>query len=216
MQPSNHPKSIEKRLIYLQSRDGVLDIFFGSMLMAVALNSTFTYFDWAEPWYVRFIIIILMVPFVLVKVFVTTPRIGYVKMKPVAGGRKQLLTILTVIGVILTALLLVATILKVPWLSNREFSVSPILEFAVLIFVLGFVGWLMGLYSLIAVGILLGFAWPIAGMIGLETIANLPAELFTLGLPGLVIAITGIFRLVKFLKMFPRQNLKADYEHGEQ
>ncbi len=215
MQTSNLPKSIEKRLIFLQSRDGVMDLFFGCMLMAAALSDTFTYYDWTEPWYVRFMIIILMVPFVLVKVFITTPRIGYVKMKPVAGGRKQLLTILTVIGVILTALLLLATLLKVPWLSNREFSLSPILEFAFLIFVFGFVGWLMGLYSLIAVGILLGFAWPIAEMIGLETIANLPAGLFTLGLPGFIIGVTGIFRLVKFLRLFPRQNLNADYEHGQ-
>ncbi|HBB90194.1 MAG TPA: hypothetical protein DC042_00295 [Bacteroidales bacterium] len=216
MQENYKPKNIEKRLIYLQSRDGVLDIFFGCMLMAAALSDTFTYYNWAEPWYIRFMIIILMVPFLLVKVFLTTPRIGYVKMKPVAGGRKQLLILLTIFGIVLTTLLLAATLLKGPLLSNHEFSLSPVVEFAFWIFLFGFIGWLMGLYSLIAVGLIFGFAWPIAGMIGLDSIASLPAELFTVGLPGFVIAGIGIIRLIKFLRMFPRQNLKANFEHGEQ
>jgi hypothetical protein len=49
-------------------------------------------------------------------------------------------------------------------------------------------------------------------MIGLESIGNLPADPFTLGIPGLIIVIIGVLELIRFMKKYPRQNLKADYE----
>jgi hypothetical protein len=212
MQTEINPKRVEKNLIFLQSHDGILDMFFGLMLMAVALNDSFSYYDWLTPWYVRYLIIIIMVPFVLGKLLITSPRVGYVKLKPVAGGRKQLLTIFTVTGVVLTLLLLAAALFKVPGVNGAAVSFHPILEFALLLLLFGFVGWLTGLYTLLAIGIIMGFAWPIAGMIGLKSIAGLPAQIFTLALPGLVIFIFGLTEFIKFMREHPRKNLKADYE----
>ncbi len=214
MQTELNPKRIEKNLIFLQSRDGMLDMFFGLMMMAAALNDTFTFYEWPVPWYVRFLILILMVPFVMGKLFITKPRLGYLRMKPVTGGRKQVLKLFTIIAATLTLLLFAATILKVNGFNDQPVAFHPILEFIFLVSLFGFVGWLMGLHLLFAVGIIMGFAWPIANMIGLAKIAGLPAGIFTLGLPGLVIAIIGVFELVKFLRDHPRKNLQVDYEPG--
>jgi len=206
------PKKIEKRLIYLQSRDGILDMFFGGMLMAAALNDTFTFYEWPVPWYIRFLIIILMIPAVLAKIIITVPRMGYVKMKPVSGGRKQTLMILTGTAVILTLLIILFSILKVPWLNAGNYAPGPIYEMIFLVLVFGIIGWLMGLYTLIAVGIILAFAWPVSTMIGLDSIGNMPADPFTLGIPGLIITLIGIIELIRFMKRYPRQNLNANYE----
>ena len=216
MQTTINPKTIEKRLIFLQSRDGVLDMFFGFMMVAAALNEVFTFYEWSQPWYIRFLILILMVPFVAVKLWVTTPRMGHVKMKPVAGGRKQVLVILTTVGVLLTVILLAANILQPDWLDGRSFSWSPVVEFLALAAIFGLIGWLMGLPTLMATGIILGFAWPISEMISLETIAGLPAVVFTLGIPGLIIILYGAISLVKFFEKYPRKNLNADYEPGNE
>lgn len=212
MQTEINPKRVEKNLIFLASHDGVLDMFFGLMLMAAALNDSFSYYEWQIPWYVRYLIIILMVPFVLGKLLITSPRLGYVKMKPVAGGRKQILTIFTITGVILTLLLLAAAIFKIPGIHGSTVSFHPILEFVLLLCAFGFVAWLTGLYTLLAIGIVLGFSWPIAGMTGLKSIAGLPADILTLGLPGLLIFIYGLTEFLKFMREHPRKNLKADYE----
>jgi hypothetical protein len=180
--------------------------------MVAALNDTFSFYEWPIPWYIRYLIIILMVPAVLAKIFITQPRMGYFKMKPVAGGRKQLLFILTITAVCLTILILLGTIFKVPWLSAGGYSPEPLIEFIFLVVVFGIVGWLMGLYTLIAVGIIVGFAWPVSEMIGFQTIGQSPAEIFTLGIPGFIIAAIGVFELVRFLNKYPHKHLQADYE----
>lgn len=212
MQTEINPKRIEKNIIFMQSRDGMLDMFFGLMLAIAGINDMFSFYGWKEVWYLRFGIIILILPFALGKFFITTPRIGYLKMKPVAGGRRQVLIVFLVISMILTLLLLAAAVFKIPGLRGEYAKLSPVAEFAFLVILMGFVSWLIGAHSLFIAGIFAGIAWPVAGMINLKTIAGMPAELFTLCLPGLVIFLYGVVRFVRFLKQHPLKNLKADYE----
>lgn len=212
MQPEVNPKRIEKRLIFMQSRDGMLDMFFGLMLVIVGTNDIFSFYEWQVPWYLRFGIIILIIPFLLGKFLITTPRLGFVKMKPVAWGRKQSLIIFLSVSVFLSLLLLAAAIFDLPGFNYEQIGYNPVLEFAFLVFAMGFAGWLIGAYSLFFAGIATGFAWPVAEMIKLETIAGLPQELFSLCLPGLIILVIGMIRFSRFLKTHPKENLKADYE----
>ncbi|GEM_PF-1066886 len=212
MQIETNPRSIEKNLIFLQSRDGMIDMFFGLMLVIAGINSLFSWYKWDEPWYLRYGIIILLIPFVLGKILVTAPRTGYVRMKPVSGGRKQILTIFLVISLTLTLLLFAVKIFKVPGIYGETVSFNPVIEFGFLVILFSFIAWLLGVYSLFFFGICVGVAWPVAHMTGLETIAGMPAEVFTLCLPGLIMTAFGIIRLIRFLKKFPKENLKSDYE----
>lgn len=196
----------------MQSRDGLLDMFVGLLLAVAGINDLFSYYGWKEAWYIRFGIIILIIPYLLAKIFITTPRLGYVKMKPVAGGRRKILFIFLVISLTVTLLFFAAALLEFPGFRGETVSFNPIVEFGVLVTLLGFVGWLMGTYSLFFAGMALGFAWPIAHMINLKAIAGLAAEIFTLCLPGLIIFIYGLVLFLKFLKLHPRKNLEADYE----
>lgn len=139
----------------------------------------------------------------LVKFMITTPRLGYVKMKSVKGGRKTFLRRFLVFSFTVTILLLAASIFKIPLVHNQPISISPVIEFLFLLWALGFVGWLIGLYSLIFVGLAAGIGWPIARMIDLDTVLGLPADLFTLGIPGLAIAVLGLIRYIKFLRENP-------------
>lgn len=212
MQSETNPRRIEKSLIFMQSRDGMLDMFFGLMLVITGMNSIVTWYGWDEPWYLRYGIIILLVPFILGKILVTSPRTGYVKMKPVAGGRKQILTIFLAISLTLTLLLFAAKIFKIHGFYGETISFNPVIEFGFLVILFSFIAWLLGVYSLFFFGICAAVAWPVAQMTGLETIAGLPAEVFTLCVPGLVITAFGIIRLIRFLRHFPKENLKSDYE----
>ena len=87
------PKQIEKNMLFLHSRDGILDIFFGCMLIAAGVNSIFTYNGWDEPWYIRFMILILLIPMLASKFFITTPRTGYIKMNFVKGQEEDIANI---------------------------------------------------------------------------------------------------------------------------
>ncbi len=212
MQTEFNPKRIERNILFMQSRDGMLDMFFGLMLAIAGINDIYSYYGWQEVWYLRFGIIILIVPFLLGKFFITTPRLGYVKMKPVVGGRRLILIIFLSISLTFTCLLLAGVLLKLPGFRGESVAFNPIIEFGFLVITSGFVAWLMGTYSLFFAGLAAGFAWPIADMINLKTIAGFPAEVFTLCLPGLIIFVYGLVIFVKFLKSHPRKNLKADYE----
>lgn len=212
MQPETNPRRIEKSFIFMQSRDGMIDMFFGLMLVIAGINAIFSWYGWDEPWYLRYGIIILLIPFILGKILAVGPRTGYVKMKPVAGGRKQILTIFLAISLTLTILLLAAKIFKVPGFYGETISFNPVIEFGFFVVLFSFIAWLIGVYSLFFFGICIAIAWPVAHMTGLETIAGLPAEVFTLCLPGLIITTFGIVRLIRFLKNHPKENLKSDYE----
>ncbi|MFH0761171.1 MAG: hypothetical protein V2A67_06680 [Bacteroidota bacterium] len=216
MQLETNPRRIEKSFIFMQSRDGILDMFFGLMLVIPGINSIFSWYGWDVPWYLRYGIIILLIPFILGKILVTSPRTGYVRMKPVAGGRKQILTIFLAISMTMTLLLLAAKIFKVPGFNGETVSFNPVIEFGFLVILFSFIAWLIGVYSLFFFGICTAVGWPVAEMTGLVTIAGLPAEVFTFCFPGLIITIFGIVRLIRFLKNHPKENLKSDYEPEKQ
>lgn len=207
------PKHIEKNMLFLHSRDGILDIFFGFMLIASGVNGIFTHNGWDEPWYIRFMILILLIPMLAGKFFITTPRIGYIKMNFVKGGRRKILRIFMMISLTLTIFMLLSSIFKIGVIHGQTLEVSPVILFGIIMLIMSFVAWLIGLYSLYFVGLCTGFGFFLAKPLGLESIMNYSADLFIFCIPGTIIVLYGIYRLVQFLKSHPLQNIKADYEH---
>lgn len=208
------PKQIERHIIFLRSRDGIMDIFFGLMLGAAGINGIYTHMEWFIPWYIRFMILILLVPMILAKYLVTNPRIGYIRMKPVKGGRRNILQLFLLISLVLTMLMLAASIFKLKFIHDRTLSVSPVILFGAFMLLMSFVAWLIGLNSLYVVGLAAGIGFFLDEPLGLDTIVNLPADLFIFCIPGLAITVYGAFRLARFLKSHPTQNLTADLKNG--
>jgi len=133
------PKQIEKSIIFLQNRDGILDIYFGLMLGAAGINGIYTFMEWSIPWYIRFLILLLLVPILLAKLVITTPRIGYIKMKPVKGGRMRILRVFLLISAVVTILMLAASIFKVQFIHGQMLNISPVILFGAMIVLYGVV-----------------------------------------------------------------------------
>jgi hypothetical protein len=207
------PKQIEKSVIFLQSRDGILDIFFGLTLGVAGINGIYTYMEWNIPWYIRFLILILLVPTLLAKYFITNPRIGYIKMRLVKGGRRRILQVFLLISLVLTILMLAASIFKLQFIHGQMLSIPPVILFGAILLLMSFVAWLVGLYSLYVVGLAAGIGFFLDEPLGLDTILNLPGDLFIFCIPGALITIYGAIRLFRFLKTHPLQNVKADFNH---
>ncbi len=206
-------KQIEKSVIFLQSRDGILDIFFGLVLGAAGINGIYTYMEWIIPWYIRFLILILLVPILLAKYFITSPRIGFIKMRPVKGGRRIILQVFLLISFALTILMLAASIFKVQFIQGQMLSIPPVILFGAILLLMSFIAWLIGLYSLYVVGLAAGIGFFLDEPLGLDAILNLPGDLFIFCIPGALIILYGAIRLFRFLKTHPLQNIKADYNH---
>ena len=208
-----YPKQIEKSVLFLQSRDGILDIFFGLMLGAAGINGIYTSMEWSIPWFIRFLILLLLVPVLLAKLFITTPRIGYIRMRPARGGRMRVLRIFLLVSGILTLLMLAASIFKVQFIHGQMLAVSPVILFGAILLFMSFIAWLVGLYSLYIVGLAAGFGFFLDEPLGLDRILDLPGDLFVFCIPGALIVLYGFVRLFRFLKTHPSQNIKADYSH---
>lgn len=212
MKTTQAHKSLEKSLIYKQSRDGLLDLFFGFMVLVACINGLFSYYGWEEVWYIRYLIIILLVPFLILKFLLTGPRAGYVKMPAVRGGRKKLLYVFLGISIGFTVILWLVAAITQNTISSGSVWVHPLVEFGFLVIVIGVVGWLIGAYSLLLVGLSLGLAWPVSEWLQFDTLFNLPQELFTMGIPGLLVIAYGLYRLIRYLKDHPKSKNHADYE----
>ena len=190
-----------------------MDIFFGLMLVSAGINGIYTYMDWVIPWYIRFLTILLLGPVLLTKFLVTTPRIGYIKMKPVKGGRREILRTFIFISALITVLMLAASVFKLSFIHGRILHISPVILFGVILLLMSFVAWLIGLYSLYFVGLASGIGFFLDEALGLETILNFPGDLFIFCIPGIIITGYGVLRMVNFLKTHPLRNVKADFNH---
>jgi len=213
MYKSLEPKQIETNVIFMQSRDGIMDMFFGLMMVSSGINGIFTYMDWIDQWYIRYLTILFLVPMLLAKFLITAPRIGYIKMKPVKGGRRGILRVFLLISMTITILMLAASIFKISFIHGQTLRISPVILFGVILLLMSFVAWLIGLYSLYIVGLASGIGFFLDEPLGLETIFNLPGDIIIFLIPGILITIYGAFRLVNFLRTHPRKNVKADFEH---
>ena len=203
------PKGIEKNFLFMVSRDGILDIFFGLMLVAAGINGIYTALGWETPWYIRFLILLLLIPVFIGKLFVTTPRLGYIKMKPIEGGRRRILRVFLIISSVITLIMIAYSVFNKG--TDQQLSLSPVIMFGAILVLMSFVAWLIGVYSIFFVGLCTGFGFFLARPIHLGTILGMPADLFIFCIPGLLISFYGAHRLYKFLKAHPKQNLNTDY-----
>jgi len=183
------------------------------VLGAAGINGIYTYMEWIIPWYIRFLILILLVPILLAKYFITSPRIGFIKMRPVKGGRRIILQVFLLISFALTILMLAASIFKVQFIQGQMLSIPPVILFGAILLLMSFIAWLIGLYSLYVVGLAAGIGFFLDEPLGLDAILNLPGDLFIFCIPGALIILYGAIRLFRFLKTHPLQNIKADYNH---
>lgn len=180
---------IEQRAWRSYHQDGLMDIAFGTLLMLVFVGSVAERFHWAA------IVLLLLVgpALALAKRWVTAPRMGSVEFGEARKARKR--------RVVLVIALLVAATMLVPVLVGGDDWLRAHFTFVSL--ALGV--WVFAAFAAIAFWLQLARMYVVGGLFGgAFTLTELLDSPVPLLVAGVVVALSGVVRLVGFVRRYPK------------
>jgi hypothetical protein len=180
---------IEQRAWQSYHEDGLMDVAFGTLLLFVFTGSAADRFHW-----VAIVLLLLVGPALAVsKRFVTAPRMGAVEFGPARKARKR--SVVLFIAALVSVTMLVPIVLGgTEWLRSHATFVSVALGCWVFAAFAAIAYWLQ-LTRMYAVGLLFGGAFTLAELL------DTPVPFLV---AGTVVALSGVVRLVAFLRRYPR------------
>jgi hypothetical protein len=184
------------RMIFLS--DGLLDIYLGLTLIPFIV---WIYSGWAGSGFLNGMVFVLAFPlFLYMKKRVIIPRVGMIKPGPVRRRKTKLLVAATILAVLLTIGMLIFTILA-GGNANRLVAGIPVVFWALGLAIAAAgvgVAWLMDWPRVILYGLLAAVTIPLDPVYFLRT-GRVPLTV----IPMLVMVVTGIFLLIRFLRRYP-------------
>lgn len=184
------------RMIFLS--DGLLDIYLGLTLIPFIV---WIYSGWAGSGFLNGMVFVLAFPlFLYMKKRVIIPRVGMIKPGLVRRRKTKLLAAATILAVLLTIGMLIFTILA-GGIANRLVAGIPVVFWALGLAIAAAgvgVAWLMDWPRVILYGLLAAVTFPLDPVYFLRT-GRVPLTV----IPMLVMVVTGIFLLIRFLRRYP-------------
>ena len=201
-------KELEKKAWRSFFQDGLWDIYFGLLLLALGLSSFTTLINLPEPLNLIIILIpiysIAILLLVLGKKYITTPRIGYIKFGTKRKKIKKKLALILGIQVIITCIMVIFTALGLfQYIQINSMIIMLIIGLLFVALPVGIIAYFWDFPRLYIYGLLGGLGFFIAEL--LNPIIGQPLDLF---IPYVIISgsmfIVGSRYFIKFLKTYPK------------
>ena len=212
METQNKQKSIELRLWQMNYRDGLFNMFFGSLLMTTGTDQLFTHLELHEPIYIRFGILIWITLFLLVKRFVSMPRMGKAKYRPERRKKRVKAILIAIAAQVFTALILFLGIKKLLPEGEHSHMVSLIIEFLFFVIVFSSIGYFTDNKWFYFIGAVMVLAWPVNLMLQPWLHSRLPGIILQLA-AGLFLFLVGLMHFISFLREYPKPGNSITYEN---
>jgi hypothetical protein len=199
-------KEIEKKTWRSTLEDGLLDIYFGVLVLSIGIGITLgdllpEPFDSLLP---IFLMIIGLILFLLGKKFITQPRLGVVKFGFKQKSRKMKTVIVLSINAII---LLIAYIIRL--INPALWSVFPVFIHGLitgLLFItvpLCFAAYFLQHPRLYFIAVLVGLSFFLSDLFSIFLVEPFDA-LTAFGITSFVIIFIGILSLIKFIRKYPK------------
>ncbi len=195
--------------------DGLVDVFFGLVLMSMAVGAAAS--NWLES-EIAGTLIMLVVAFALVWLLLgqrrrlLRARLGDFEPGP-ERRRKISASRLALVGSLFVGILVSALV----WVADREgFSLElilPLLWFVNAVVVLGAMAHFLNVPRFYVHGFLFGLAMPLLILPDLLWGVRIPPW-FAFGVPGTVMVVVGVVKLLGFLRRYPPVSTDGDAPHG--
>jgi hypothetical protein len=200
----------EKRVFRTVYEDGLWDILLGILLIGVGMSM------WVEYLHIHvalFIAVVIPCTFASVlalwaaKRFITTPRVGLVRLGAKGVTRVQKTTLILVLSLIVTLLVVcsLVTMLRIGAPIQGRTLVTVLSVKFVIVFALA--AWFLDFKRLYIWGLLYGSVLPSAMWLQSHTCVGFPIE--TIIAAGIIIG-TGVVLLIRFLKTHPATDVEVD------
>ena len=216
MSESPSLRDVERRTMRLLNyEDGLWDVLLGSIFMMLAVYPI-TRSRLGPAWNLALfvgLLLLAVVVMMVVRLKVSTPRLGYVESK--GSPKLRLILAITILLVVLTLALVILTLVSPGWLPSLTPNSGPVWLRSYLVEVLvllAMIGLFSGMGYFFGVRRLFLYGWLVGGGNLASVIINRGApERFNLplGMAAVVILLIGAGLLVRFVRRYPVQNLEA-------
>jgi hypothetical protein len=208
--------SIESKAFRSFYKDGLMDIFFGLLLIGVGLNVLRLRMGMDTSRFITYAVLLLIPAFVLARRFITLRRLGYASFGKVRKKRKALALSVAVVAQLLFGFLLWTSLrgrVDTDVIQLNRF-INPYTEFVFIILVFSLIGFLIDYNRFYIVGFAVGTGLFLTHSFNNPNISILIVYL-SFGLAGFFLTVNGIILLIRFLHEYPNPG-QPDKDEEEQ
>ncbi|MBN1821092.1 MAG: hypothetical protein JW833_10255 [Prolixibacteraceae bacterium] len=196
-------REIEKTSFHLHFKDGMFELLFGSMFISFVINSFMDNSGYVSPLFIRLLIIPVAIILALLKLLITQPRIGSVKYSEPRRNKQKWVLITAISAQVITFILYYLSVKGIIHTETKSRFTSLLIEFMFLILVFGLISYNTSYSLFFIVGVVYAFGVPFT--IFLEPwIHTRNYGYGFIAIAGIIILITGIIKLLSFLKKYPK------------
>jgi len=203
--------SVETKAYRTFYKDGLMDMFFGLILIGVGCNVLRLRMGMDTSMLITLAVILLIPAFLLSRLYVTRPRLGYVKFGEKRKRRKALALLVAIVTQVLFGFLL--------WISLRGHSndqllqkfINPYTEFIFIVIVFSLIGYLIDYNRFYLIGFAVGIGLRLSEVLENSATSVVVVSL-SFGIAGLFLVVLGIILLIRFLRDYPKSGTQAKYE----
>ncbi|UCF63262.1 MAG: hypothetical protein JSW33_11915 [bacterium] len=196
-------KKIEKQIYQSVFQDGIYDITWGFLMLALAFNPLFFQLGVNRNLLFMSELILAAAWLILGKRSITFPRMGIVKPSP---RRQQAARRVMIAGILLFLILVLLILVKTMGLFQitwNSLPTAPLLFSLFFLIVFTILALVMSYYTLFVTGLLFALSIPISEL--LYPLLGEPLDtLLPFGISALIILGIGFFRLIHFIRQYPK------------
>jgi hypothetical protein len=205
--------SLESKAYRSFYKDGLMDLFFGLLLIGVGLNVLRLRMGIDTSKYITCAVLLLIPAFILARRFITLRRLGYASFGGMRKKRKALALLVAVIAQLLFGFLLWTSFeaRTDPDVIPLHKFINPYTQFVFITLVFSLIGYLIDYNRFYIIGFAVGTGLFLSHSFNNSNISILMVYL-SFGLAGIFLTISGIIMLVRFLHKYPNPGQSDKYE----
>jgi len=199
-------KELERKAWRSVFQDGLWDIFWGLLLLAMAIGALLSDIGVPEAWSTTIYVTLMVLSMLILwagKRFITLPRMGRVKFGPKRKTKLNWVRVVLLLSVLVGAGVSVAGLAvrgnRPEWLNTTFFFPAAWVVNAMVVFSLG--AYFLDFNRLYLIGVL--YALPVPLDIMFHKFASMDLTFFAIGVPAMVILIIGLVVFTRFLRDYP-------------
>jgi hypothetical protein len=203
--------SVEKKAYRTFYKDGLMDMFFGLLLIGAGFNVLRLRIGMDTSPLITLSVILLIPAFILSRLLITRPRLGYVEFGESRKKRKVIALLIAVITQLFFGFLLWTSFTGRGNDQLMQRFINPYTEFIFLVIVFSLIGYLIDYNRFYLIGFAAGIGLCLSDTFKNITTATLTASL-AFGIAGLFLTISGLLLFIRFLREYPKTGITPDYE----
>jgi hypothetical protein len=203
--------SVESKAYQTFYKDGLMDMFFGLILIGVGCNVLRLRMGIDTSMLITLAVLLLIPAFLLSRLYITRPRLGYVRFGQKRKRRKAVALFVAILIQLVFGFLL--------WMSLRgndnnhllQKFFNPYTEFILIVIVFSLIGYLIDYNRFYLIGFAVGIGLRLSDALENVTQSIVVVSL-SFGIAGLFLTVLGLILFVRFLHDYPKPGIQTEYE----